>query len=548
VSPPRVIALVAAFNEEDVIGQAVGDLIAQGVQVYFIDHASTDGTMAEVARFAGRGLVGSERFEGDRYQWEALLRRKEELQRELDADWFLHTDADELRESPWEDRDLTKAIETVDRHGYNAIDFQVFNFRPTRDGFKKGEDLRAFFQYWEPGDEFDRVQIKCWKKHHALDLTSSGGHDARFPGRRVFPVRFILRHYPVRSQEHGERKVFRERKPRFVEAERARRWHIQYDAIVDGHRFVRDAKELERFDLEAARLRVWLEHRGVDELQARGREQEAALEDRERQLGDARRALEAERAEAARLAGELERDRAHVETFKHAAEQAEADRARQVAAAGAELDVRTRERDQARQALAAQDAALNAEIEAQRRLGDEARARVDEQRHATDEARARLDDQRVLAEELRLHLAAREAELEHARAEYEAVRARERDELERARAALADADQERAGARRQLDADAAALAAAARDLEERGRALADADRQLVRAREVLADAEIWRAEMNAARDARDRARAELDEARAHLLAAEARLDEFYGSRTWRWSSPARLAWRLIGRE
>ena len=38
-----------------------------------------------------------------------------------------------------------------------------------------------------------------------------GGHDARFPGRRVFPYKFLLLHYPARSQEQGERKVFRDR-------------------------------------------------------------------------------------------------------------------------------------------------------------------------------------------------------------------------------------------------------------------------------------------------------------------------------------------------
>ena len=60
--PLRVTAIIAAHNEEDIIGQVVGDLVEQGVSVYFMDHSSTDDTLAEVERYRDRGLVGVERF------------------------------------------------------------------------------------------------------------------------------------------------------------------------------------------------------------------------------------------------------------------------------------------------------------------------------------------------------------------------------------------------------------------------------------------------------------------------------------------------------
>src|SRR3954466_9505472 len=119
----RVVALLAAYNEEDVIGQTVGDLVAQGLEVYVVDHGSTDGTLAEVERFAGHGVIGVERFTGEGFALGAQLAHKEELARRLDADWFLHVDADELRESPWAERNLAAAVAAVDRLGYNAIDF-----------------------------------------------------------------------------------------------------------------------------------------------------------------------------------------------------------------------------------------------------------------------------------------------------------------------------------------------------------------------------------------------------------------------------------------
>src|SRR5262249_15910738 len=147
----------------------------------------------------------------------------------LEGDWFLHTDADELRESPWDGVSLSEAIARVDALGYNAIDFAVFNFCPVDDSFRPGDDLRRAFAYCEPGGIFDGLEVKCWQRQpRPVDLASTGGHDVKFEGRRVFPVRFLLRHYPIRSQAHGERKVFTERRPRFVPEERVRDWHIQY--------------------------------------------------------------------------------------------------------------------------------------------------------------------------------------------------------------------------------------------------------------------------------------------------------------------------------
>src|SRR5262249_16149645 len=216
--PPVIVALMSAYNEADVIAQVVGDLISQGVQVYLLDHASTDDTVAQVTPFLGRGLMAIERFpdesgfpaeDAGRYVWEHLLRRKEALAAELEADWCIHTDADELRESPSPGMFLADAFAAVDALGYNAIDFQVFNFWPTNNEFRPGDDLRRAFRYYELGAPHDRPQIKAWKRQRGpIDLSGTGGHEIRFVGRRVFPVRFVLRHYPIRSQAHGERKGF----------------------------------------------------------------------------------------------------------------------------------------------------------------------------------------------------------------------------------------------------------------------------------------------------------------------------------------------------
>jgi hypothetical protein len=270
-----VIAIIAAFNEADIIAQVVADLISQGIHVYFLDDGSTDRTVAEVEPYIGRGVLAIERRAvaaaggaPGRFEWEQILLRKTQLARELDADWFIHHDADEFRESPWPRLTLKEAIQHVDALGYNAIDFTSLDFWPTHDRFVAGDDVRAAFQFYSEPAPYDRIQIRCWKKADDLDLASSGGHEAQFGGRSVFPVRFILRHYPIRGQNHGVRKVFEERRNRFLLHERARGWHVQYDGARVDVPFIRDVSTLMPYEAEAVRLSMTLRHRGVEALEA----------------------------------------------------------------------------------------------------------------------------------------------------------------------------------------------------------------------------------------------------------------------------------------
>ena len=140
--------------------------------------------------------------------------------------------------SPWPGTSLRDAIRWVDRLGFNAIDFRLVNFPPVDDGFTPGTDPKTYFVRWEEAAEYDRIQRKCWKAGAEHVVLGDGGHDVRFEGRRIFPIRFLCRHYPIRSQAHGARKVVRERKGRFAADEIAMGWHRQYEHVREGHVFL----------------------------------------------------------------------------------------------------------------------------------------------------------------------------------------------------------------------------------------------------------------------------------------------------------------------
>jgi glycosyltransferase involved in cell wall biosynthesis len=221
------------------------------VGVYVLDNWSTDDTVGIAERFAGRGLLGLERFPPHgppaSFDLRAILTRVEEVALHLEADWVVLHDADERRRTPWPAVGLRDGLYHVDQQGYTAIDHVTLNFWPTDDGYEPSRDVEDYFAYFEFSDHPGHFhQRRAWKNlGRRVALAASAGHDVQFPGRRVYPFKFLLKHYPIRSQAHGERKVRHERAARYSREERALGWHRQYD---DVRTFLRRASELERFD------------------------------------------------------------------------------------------------------------------------------------------------------------------------------------------------------------------------------------------------------------------------------------------------------------
>ncbi len=164
-------------------------LAQNAVYMYFIDNWSTDGTYERLENLRpGNSFIrGVERFpiEGEtgQYEWRLLLERKVYIASKLSGyDWYLHYDADELRESPWPYCTLRQGLHFVDALGFNAIDHTVIEFRPIADGYDGLLDPKSFFHFFEFGNRAGCfVQIKGWKRQDTcVDLVSSGGHEVVF--------------------------------------------------------------------------------------------------------------------------------------------------------------------------------------------------------------------------------------------------------------------------------------------------------------------------------------------------------------------------------
>lgn len=231
----RVLAVVTGHNERDIVPYTLRRLVDDGLEVVYVDNWSTDGTLDVVASEFSN-FVRSVRFpetETKTYDWATLLSYVETVAKSSSADWVIHHDADEIREGPWLGLGLRDSIWNVDRRGFNAINHQVINFRPVSekpDAGQVGDPAETLVWWQHPSPRASPVHVKGWRNMgQRVRLVETGGHEARFSGRRIFPYRFLLRHYPLRSPEHARRKIFSERADRWNEQERKLGWHTQYD-------------------------------------------------------------------------------------------------------------------------------------------------------------------------------------------------------------------------------------------------------------------------------------------------------------------------------
>jgi hypothetical protein len=221
----RVVAILATYNEERFIGGCLEHLFRQGIEVYLIDNCSTDKTVEIANQYLSRNLIGVETFPREGiYRWRPILERKEEIAATIDADWFIHLDADEIRLPPTSGISLKEAFCHVETQGYNAVNFMEFTFIPTRES---PDHDHPYFQksmrWYYPFLPSFPHRLNAWKRQaDPVEFAWSGGHQTRFPGLLMYPQSFPMRHYLFLSSEHAIRKfVHRGYDP----AEVAQGWH-----------------------------------------------------------------------------------------------------------------------------------------------------------------------------------------------------------------------------------------------------------------------------------------------------------------------------------
>jgi len=235
----RPLAIISCFNEADIVVEVIEHWIAEGCDVHVLDNWSTDDSWLLLSRAADRfgSHMALERFPEDRPSegsWRHILARKEEIALTHPGRWIIHSDADEIRASPFPQMNLADAMHMSGLAGWNRISFTVLNHRPVDDRPFLPGSLQTALPYFEYGTKPGHfVQYKAWLQgEERVSLVDSAGHAADFRGAADNPYQFVLHHFPLRSVEHGRRKINVERRNRWSLEEQANGWHSHYAELA----------------------------------------------------------------------------------------------------------------------------------------------------------------------------------------------------------------------------------------------------------------------------------------------------------------------------
>lgn len=224
----RIVAIVAIRNEAAYLANCLRYLTRNAIDVAIIDNESTDDSPSIYLATEFRSSLVAVRqlpFRG-KFHLEQSLVAKQDVIEELETDWVIHIDADEIMHSYRDGETLRAAIERIDAAGYNAIDFNEFVFLPVDVPYMSN------IQTWQPMLHYyflepqwkkrPQRKMRAWRKDADLTI-AGGGHRLEGEKLSLAPERMALRHYIVRDQEHAFAKYTTRI---FAPEELQRRWHL----------------------------------------------------------------------------------------------------------------------------------------------------------------------------------------------------------------------------------------------------------------------------------------------------------------------------------
>jgi len=203
----KIVGMLPVYNDEDIIEEVIKNMISNGIELVILDNGSNDHSYTCCESFLGKGVLELYRFEADTYMRELVLRMLYDMAIKLSPDWMIQVDSDEILESGIQNKTLKDAIEQVDSNGYNLIQFDRFDFFMTDDDDESAKTIKDKMKYYSYQGDY---VYRSWKYMPGISIGDVSGHYPIFPngeGYKISPKKFVMRHYPLRTEEQSKRKV-----------------------------------------------------------------------------------------------------------------------------------------------------------------------------------------------------------------------------------------------------------------------------------------------------------------------------------------------------
>ena len=225
-------AIITADDPGPYIQNLVPYLVDEGLMVLLVSGSET----LELHRSLLQSLPAS-RFEfiphetGGTFSLRKQLQEKEQLLKQIDSEWILHLDIDEVPHSRRRGESLIEAVNRLGSTGANVLNFDEFVFLPVDHDYSGRAGVyqpMKFYYFHEPRpNRLNRI----FKKELGFVTLGTGGHTATGDGLHVAPESLVLRHYPFISQQHALEKYAHRT---FDQAEVGRGWHSNRIKIDPG--------------------------------------------------------------------------------------------------------------------------------------------------------------------------------------------------------------------------------------------------------------------------------------------------------------------------
>ncbi|MDZ7628381.1 MAG: sulfotransferase [Parvularculaceae bacterium] len=202
--PLKIAAIIMARNAAQTLDRVLSHLQDNQIEGYLVDHGSTDSTPDTLVKHAGNPIVATRfaPFSGV-FDLTAQLEIKKALLAEINADWIIHLDADEILESPREHESLRGFIERVDATDANVIDCREYVFTPASEEERfEGSDFVSAMRYYYFFDPPGRTLHRIFRRTLPVDSWAITGGHAVSDSVVVSPERARMRHYPGLSLDH----------------------------------------------------------------------------------------------------------------------------------------------------------------------------------------------------------------------------------------------------------------------------------------------------------------------------------------------------------
>ena len=233
-SQAKACGILFCYNEEQILSETIQHYLKQGIDLVVIDNESTDSSREIVSQFRQKAELYSGKIQDvvniqtKGYEWRKILQFACEYMHQnlSNYEWIMLIDADAIYHSPVKGMSLLEFLGFMKKKGYNVIHGKVFEFYPTeKDDPSVSSPIRRL-KYYRVIDEWS--QQKIFQYHPSLNFYESWGHTCFRENQHLSPIDFWYHHYPWVSYEHGIKKIFKERKPRYVERKKRLDIHWHY--------------------------------------------------------------------------------------------------------------------------------------------------------------------------------------------------------------------------------------------------------------------------------------------------------------------------------